>query len=227
MALPPRRSASTDINAGYADKIPALPGIQPWERQPANKLARCTRSRVPLVTGGEDVAESDGLVGHNAVDAQVEQPFHGRAVVDGPRVDLHAQRLGAAEERRGAHRGTPPDTADPAARQPVGQRPPPTRRGPPAPAPRGAAPGGGGGGAGGGPPWRAPGRAGRARAPGRAAPSRCRTATRPCTPAGRGHGGWPGAGSPRTTPGRPGPRRSCAAAPRAAARSPGRPSHRG
>src|SRR5215470_10489861 len=178
MALPPRRSASTDINAGYADKIPALPGIQPWEWQPANKLARCTRSRVPLVTGGEDVAESDGLVGHDAVDAQVEQPFHGRAVVDGPGVDLQAQRLGAA-------------------------------------GPAGAAPAG-------------PARTGRAgRAARRAAPSRCRTATRPCTRAGRGHGGWPGAGSPRTTPGRPGPRRSCAAAPRAAARSPGRPSHRG
>src|SRR5262249_60880389 len=122
MALPPRRSASTDINAGYADKIPALPGIQPWERQPANKLARCTRSRVPLVTGGEDVAESDGLVGHDAVDAQVEQPFHGRAVVDGPGVDLQAQRLGAAEERRGGHRGGPLGTTDPRGGQARGPR---------------------------------------------------------------------------------------------------------
>src|SRR5262245_1364811 len=151
MALPPRRSASTDINAGYADKIPALPGIQPWEWQPANKLARCARSRVPLVTGGEDVAESDGLVGHDAVDTQVEQPFHGRAVVDGPGVDLQAQRLGAAEERRGGHRGGHLDTADPGARQPAGRRPPLTRRdrlarpplarpGPVAPAARAAEP---------------------------------------------------------------------------------------
>src|SRR5262249_5106658 len=63
----------------------------------------------------------------------------GRAVVDGPGVDLQAQRLGAAEERRGGHRGGHLDTADPGARQPVGQRPPLTRRDPPAPPPPGPA----------------------------------------------------------------------------------------
>src|SRR5262249_58076155 len=71
----------------------------------------------------------DGLVGHDAVDAQVEQPFHGRAIVDGPGVDLQAQRLGPADERLRGHRRGHLDTADPGARQPVGQRPLLTRPG--------------------------------------------------------------------------------------------------
>src|SRR5262245_6951905 len=117
MTLPPRRSASTDINGGYAVKIPAAPGSNHFlaDLPPASRrLARCQpggpeppeppanwgngrpgsflrahvgsaaphflwRSRrghaipvtagrrdggVPLVAGGQDVAQGDGLIGH-------------------------------------------------------------------------------------------------------------------------------------------------------------------
>src|SRR5215471_3655997 len=70
-ALPPRRSAFTDINAGYADKIPALPS----SNRGVTGSVEIRSPRVPLLAGREDVAQGDGLVGHDAVDAQVEQPF--------------------------------------------------------------------------------------------------------------------------------------------------------
>src|SRR5215467_9130522 len=117
MALPPRRSAVTDINAGYADKIPALP----YSNRGAPRSVEIRLPGMPLVAGGQDVAQGDGLVGHDAVDAQVEQPLHGRALVDGPGVDLQAERLGPADERLRGHRGGHLDAADPATRQPVGQ----------------------------------------------------------------------------------------------------------
>src|SRR5207253_1129476 len=77
------------------------------------------RPGVPLAAAGEDLAEGHGLVGHDAVHAQVEEAIHGRAVVHRPGMDLQAEGMGAGDERWRGHRGRHLDTADPAAGEPV------------------------------------------------------------------------------------------------------------
>src|SRR6516225_3411253 len=100
MTLPPRRSAFTTSTLATGTRFPLRP--DPNRVMPSS--VRIRRTGMPLVAGGQDVAQGEGLIGHNAVDAQVEQLFHGRSVVDGPGVDLQAQRLGPADEGLRGHR---------------------------------------------------------------------------------------------------------------------------
>ena len=93
MALPPRRSAFPVVNVRYADKIPALPRIQPCDGERAARSDLWKRARVPLAAGGEDLPQRHGLVRHDAVHAQVKQSLHGGLVVNCPSVYLQAKRV--------------------------------------------------------------------------------------------------------------------------------------
>src|SRR5271163_2518929 len=63
--------------------------------------AASTGPRMPLPALDEHVTQHLGVIGHDAVGAQIQEPDHLGPVVDGPYVDIQAERVRPVHERRG------------------------------------------------------------------------------------------------------------------------------
>ena len=63
----------------------------------------------PLAPGPEHITQGDQLVGHQAVDPEIQQPVHVSGLVDGPDVHLLASGVGGGHQPRRDH----PQPADP------------------------------------------------------------------------------------------------------------------
>lgn len=70
----------------------------------SSRVAARSRTAQPLAALHEHLAQQVGPVGHQAVDAEVEQLVHVVGVVDGPHVDVQPERVGPAEQAAGHHR---------------------------------------------------------------------------------------------------------------------------